>query len=130
MIEHGRNRQAGVNIAGACREIRTVLGTECDVGIEALAELVSTANLPVLTSMRAEVVNGVNTSLAVNGNGGCVSLKDIAEREHLSEKYLEQIVNQLSKAGLEYTGFGKNYEDSRKNYVYEKDGENSPPLLS
>lgn len=42
----------------------------------------------------------VMTDLAVNGNGGCVSLKDIAEREHLSEKYLEQIVNQLSKAGL------------------------------
>lgn len=42
----------------------------------------------------------VMTDLAVNGNGGCVSLKDIAERERLSEKYLEQIVNQLSKAGL------------------------------
>lgn len=42
----------------------------------------------------------VMTDIAVNGNGGCVSLKDIAEREHLSEKYLEQIVNQLSKAGL------------------------------
>ena len=42
----------------------------------------------------------VMTDLAVNGKDGCVSLKDIAEREHLSEKYLEQIVNQLSKAGL------------------------------
>ena len=42
----------------------------------------------------------VMTDLAVNGSNGCVSLKDIAEREHLSEKYLEQIVNQLSKAGL------------------------------
>ena len=40
------------------------------------------------------------TDIAVNGNEGCVSLKDIAEREHLSEKYLEQIINQLSKAGL------------------------------
>ncbi len=42
----------------------------------------------------------VMTDLAVNGQSDCVSLKDIAEREHLSEKYLEQIVNQLSKAGL------------------------------
>lgn len=42
----------------------------------------------------------IMTDLAVNGTDGCVSLKDIAEREHLSEKYLEQIVNQLSKAGL------------------------------
>lgn len=42
----------------------------------------------------------IMTDIAVNGNEGCVSLKDIAEREHLSEKYLEQIINQLSKAGL------------------------------
>ena len=40
------------------------------------------------------------TDIAVNGDGGCVSLKDIAEREHLSEKYLEQIINMLSKEGL------------------------------
>ncbi len=42
----------------------------------------------------------IMTDLAVNGNEGCVSLKDIAEREHLSEKYLEQIINLLSRAGL------------------------------
>lgn len=42
----------------------------------------------------------IMTDIAVNGKEGCVSLKDIAEREHLSEKYLEQIINQLSKAGL------------------------------
>lgn len=42
----------------------------------------------------------IMTDLAVNGKDGCVALKDIAEREHLSEKYLEQIVNQLSRAGL------------------------------
>lgn len=40
------------------------------------------------------------TDIAVNGADGCVSLKDIAEREHLSEKYLEQIINLLSKQGL------------------------------
>ncbi len=42
----------------------------------------------------------IMTDLAVNGKDCCVSLKDIAEREHLSEKYLEQIINQLSKVGL------------------------------
>lgn len=42
----------------------------------------------------------IMTDLAVNGKDCCVSLKDIAEREHLSEKYLEQIINQLSKSGL------------------------------
>lgn len=42
----------------------------------------------------------IMTDLAVNGKDGLVSLKDIATREHLSEKYLEQIINQLSKHGL------------------------------
>ena len=42
----------------------------------------------------------IMTDLAVNGGDCCVSRKDIAEREHLSEKYLEQIINLLSKEGL------------------------------
>lgn len=41
------------------------------------------------------------TDIAVNGSdGACVPLKDIAEREHLSEKYLEQIINLLVKHNL------------------------------
>lgn len=31
-------------------------------------------------------------------------------------------VKALTDAGIEYTGFGKNYQDSRKNHVFEKDG--------
>lgn len=42
----------------------------------------------------------IMTDLAVNCTDGCVSLKDIAEREHLSEKYLEQIIGKLTKAEL------------------------------
>lgn len=42
----------------------------------------------------------IMTDIAVNANDGCVSLKDIAEREQLSEKYLEQIILLLSKEGL------------------------------
>lgn len=42
----------------------------------------------------------IMTDLAVNGKENLVSLGDIAEREHLSEKYLEQIINLLSKEGL------------------------------
>lgn len=43
----------------------------------------------------------IMTDIAQNGgNGCCVPLKDIAEREQLSEKYLEQIINLLSKNGL------------------------------
>ena len=29
----------------------------------------------------------------------------------------------LKESGIDYTGFGENYEDSRKNYTYEKNGE-------
>ena len=32
-------------------------------------------------------------------------------------------IKALSSVGIEYTGFGDNYEDARKNYVFEKDGE-------
>ena len=32
-------------------------------------------------------------------------------------------VSALDDAGIDYTGFGDNYEESRKNYYFEKDGE-------
>lgn len=32
-------------------------------------------------------------------------------------------IKALDEVGISYTGFGENYEDSRKNYIYEKDGE-------
>lgn len=32
-------------------------------------------------------------------------------------------INALEKAGIPYTGFGKNYEDSRKNFIVENHGE-------
>ena len=37
--------------------------------------------------------------IALHSNGGNVSLKDVSEREGISLKYLEQIVNALCKAG-------------------------------
>ncbi|MBO4940966.1 MAG: CapA family protein [Clostridia bacterium] len=36
---------------------------------------------------------------------------------------VKDTLDALSKAGISYTGFGENYEDSRKNIVFEKDGE-------
>lgn len=42
----------------------------------------------------------IMTDIALNEKEGCVSIKDIANREELSEKYLEQIINLLSKQGL------------------------------
>ena len=37
--------------------------------------------------------------LALNGEGGPVSLRDVAGRQQLSDKYLEQIVTPLARAG-------------------------------
>ena len=38
--------------------------------------------------------------LAMNSNGGFISLKAVAQRQGISDKYLEQIIHQLSKAEL------------------------------
>lgn len=38
--------------------------------------------------------------LAVHSSGNAVPLRDIAQRQDISDKYLEQIVTQLSRAGL------------------------------
>lgn len=38
--------------------------------------------------------------LAIHNNGEYISVKSIAKRQNLSEKYLEQIVSILSRAGL------------------------------
>ena len=38
--------------------------------------------------------------LAKEGNGRPVPVKEIAKRQEISDKYLEQIISQFSKAGL------------------------------
>ena len=38
--------------------------------------------------------------LAVNGKDNYISIKNISTRQEISDKYLEQIINQLCKAGL------------------------------
>ena len=38
--------------------------------------------------------------LAIHSEGSAVPLRDVAQRQEISEKYLEQIVTQLSRAGL------------------------------
>ena len=37
--------------------------------------------------------------LALNNTGEPISLKDIARKENISDKYLEQIISVLNKAG-------------------------------
>ena len=38
--------------------------------------------------------------LALHTNGSAVPLRDVAERQEISDKYLEQIVTQLARGGL------------------------------
>ena len=48
----------------------------------------------------------VMIDLALNGNGNYISLKDIAERQEISNKYLEQIISLLNKANFLETARG------------------------
>lgn len=41
----------------------------------------------------------VMLDLALNNTGECIKVKDIAVRQNISEKYLEQIIAMLNKAG-------------------------------
>lgn len=42
----------------------------------------------------------VMLDLALNNTGDCIKVKDIASRQDISEKYLEQIIAVLNKAGF------------------------------
>ena len=64
----------------------------------------------------------VMIDLAINSNGKYISLKDISERQGISNKYLEQIISLLNKAGyLEtargYTGGYKLAKDPKEYIV-------------
>ena len=48
----------------------------------------------------------VMIDLALNNNGKYISLKDIAERQEISNKYLEQIISLLNKASYLETARG------------------------
>ena len=50
----------------------------------------------------------VMIDLAINNNGNFISLKDIAKRQEISNKYLEQIIAMLNKAGYLETARGNN----------------------
>lgn len=67
-------------------------------------------------STRGRYALRVMIDLAINGKENYISLKDIANRQEISMKYLEQIVSILSKAGLVDTLRGNNggYKLNRK----------------
>ncbi len=48
----------------------------------------------------------VMIDIAENGKGESVSVKDIAQRQNISKKYLEQIMTMLSKSGMVKTSRG------------------------
>ena len=58
--------------------------------------------------------------IAIQGPGQPVPLRDVAQRQDISDKYLEQIVTQLSRAGLvrSVRGAGGGYLLTRKPEQY------------
>jgi len=57
--------------------------------------------------------------LAINSNGTYISLKDISSRQGVSDKYSEQIINQLSKAS-----FVKSTRGAKGGYMLAQKPEN------
>ena len=54
----------------------------------------------MLVSTKGRYALRTMADLALHGNGRPVKIKDIAKRQGISRKYLEQIVALLSRAGL------------------------------
>lgn len=54
----------------------------------------------MMISTKGRYASRLMLDIAINGNGEPVSLKDIAKRQQISEKYLEQIISLLNKAGM------------------------------
>ena len=70
----------------------------------------------MMVSTKGRYALTVMVDLAKISDGGFVSLADIAEREHLSMKYLESIISLLNKGGMLQSQRGKNggYKLARK----------------
>ena len=62
----------------------------------------------MMVSTKGRYALTVMGDLAKLSDGGFVSLSDIAEREHLSMKYLESIISILNKGGMLQSLRGKN----------------------
>lgn len=62
----------------------------------------------MMISTKGRYALRVMVDLAQHEQDGYISLKDVAERQHISMKYLEMIVGCLNKAGLVLSLRGKN----------------------
>ncbi len=60
-----------------------------------------------MISTRGRYALRVMIELAKLGENGYIPLKDVAERQHISKKYIETIMTSLSKAGLVDAAHGK-----------------------
>ena len=60
----------------------------------------------MLISTKGRYALRLMLDLAEHQGDGCVSLKDVAQRQDISKKYLEQIVPTLSRAGFLLTNRG------------------------
>ncbi len=74
----------------------------------------------MMISTRGRYALRMMADLAAHENDGYVALKDIAARQQISKKYLEQIIPLLNRAGLLLTsrGFGGGYRLSRASKDY------------
>lgn len=72
-------------------------------------------------STKGRYALSVMIDLALHDDGNFISLKDIAKRQGLSIKYLEQIVALLNKAGYLQTARGNNggYKLTKKTNEYK-----------
>lgn len=61
----------------------------------------------MMISTKGRYALQIMIDLAQNGNGGPVSLRDVAERQKISMKYLEAIVAMLNKEGFVSSFRGK-----------------------
>lgn len=71
-------------------------------------------------STKGRYALSIMIDLAINDNGKFISLKDIANRQGISNKYLEQIISKLNKAGYLETSRGNNggYKLAKKSSEY------------
>lgn len=74
----------------------------------------------MMISTRGRYALRMMADLAAHENDGYVALKDIAARQQISKKYLEQIIPLLNRSGLLLTsrGFGGGYRLSRASKDY------------
>ena len=61
----------------------------------------------MLISTKGRYALRVMIDLAEHQNGNCIPMKEIAQRQDISQKYLERIMVVLTKAGLVYGVHGK-----------------------